>query len=56
MKDIINYYLSADISVWIASGDTQDKVLPVAYKSAILKDNITILRIENNDMIHQQVK
>ncbi|CAK67070.1 unnamed protein product (macronuclear) [Paramecium tetraurelia] len=56
LKDIINYYQNADISIWIASGDTKNKVLPIAYKSSILKENIQILKIESNDMISQQIK
>ncbi|CAD8105459.1 unnamed protein product [Paramecium primaurelia] len=56
LKEIINYYQNADISIWIASGDTKNKVLPIAYKSNILKENIQILKIESNDMISQQIK
>ncbi|CAD8201256.1 unnamed protein product [Paramecium pentaurelia] len=56
LKDILNYYHNADISIWIASGDTKNKVLPIAYKSNILKENIQILKIESNDMISQQIK
>ncbi|CAK92348.1 unnamed protein product (macronuclear) [Paramecium tetraurelia] len=56
LKEIINYYHNADISIWIASGDTKNKVLPVAYKSNILKENIQVLTIESNDMISQQIK
>ncbi|CAD8119912.1 unnamed protein product [Paramecium sonneborni] len=56
LKDIITFYQNADISIWIASGDNKNKVLPIAYKSNILKENIHILKIESNDMISQQIK
>lgn len=32
--------------VWIASGDTLDKVLPIAYKTEILKDLIPTIHFD----------
>lgn len=40
------------MQVWIASGDTKNKVLPIAYKSNILKDTVHLLHIDSNDLIN----
>ena len=32
--------------IWIASGDSLDKVLPIAYKKEILKDLIPIIHFD----------
>lgn len=38
--------MTANMFIWIASGDSLDKVLPIAYKTEILKDLIPIIHFD----------
>lgn len=40
------------MQVWIASGDTKNKVLPIAYKSNILKENVNLLHIDSTELVN----
>ncbi|CAD8127987.1 unnamed protein product [Paramecium sonneborni] len=56
---VIKNLLAADMIVWIASGDSLDKVLPIAYKTEILKDLIPIIHFDLQDatlQIKQQIQ
>ena len=52
---MIKNFLAADILIWIASGDTLDKVLPIAYKTEILKDLIPIIHFDQQE-VNLQIK
>lgn len=43
---VIKSFISADMLVWIASGDTLEKVMPIAYKTEILKDIIPTIHFD----------
>lgn len=43
---MIKNLAAADILIWIASGDTLEKVLPIAYKTEILKDINPIIHFD----------
>ncbi|CAD8108584.1 unnamed protein product [Paramecium primaurelia] len=56
---VIKNFLAADMIIWIASGDTLDKVLPIAYKTEILKDLIPIIHFDQQEVnlqIKQQIQ
>ena len=46
ISTVIKNFVAADMSIWIASGDSLDKVLPIAYKTEILKDLIPIIHFD----------
>ncbi|CAD8079778.1 unnamed protein product [Paramecium primaurelia] len=56
---VIKNFLAAEMIIWIASGDSLDKVLPIAYKTEILKDLIPIIHFDQQDaslQIKQQIQ
>ncbi|KAM3142048.1 hypothetical protein pb186bvf_005921 [Paramecium bursaria] len=57
-KDVIKLMNKYQITTWMASGDSLDKVLPIAYSTKLLDENMTVVHFfqDPQSLIKQQIQ